>query len=870
MGLFQYKVKSSIKEHIKGIFNRNSKPRNENVMSNFSKDASQVNSLELNSQKNTGRHYGNRIHYLISKGRHESNQSNGNIVKHVEKAPEFGDSKVNSHPHKSNFPPTNRSTVDLDSRNSSTVSHNGSISYSKDNHQTYSHCRQSTGKYTRGVRKRSASRKSVGSVDKYNEKSESHHSKSRQYASEPLRKPIFPNQNRIFPQNTVKKNGRMNSYHSVRRNLNSSSKPKGSNFHGSRGSKSRSDYHNESSNPNEKPYWSSTSFSSDVSIEQWKRKNKNDDHKSNSKGRTWMFKPKNKTQLSAHKKNSNPQYNNKSKEERTTNKQTFKISTKFHNKRYETKIDYSTRSIRNSSFTGVESRRNTGAKLELTKAPMKHAQGQNKTLLTNTLCPQKRHEILSSNKPCVCMKVEKMKALQGGPVYYEWHKVEVKAVDEKIIKKLETSPSLDEFELMCPTKVSTGGQGTVAWVHLPRTTKQYALKFKLRQDKNDKTWFIERREAKLLQKIKHSFIVDTYHIYETDSALFMAFEYLSGGCLWHHIARIGVLPEGYAAYYAACILTALSYLHERGIVYRDMKAENIVLDYQHRPKLIDFGMSKYFPSVKREMRMNESGENKEPFESPIGKEVLHVTNSYWASPDIDSDDEEDDPPTRYYYAAYLAPEIYEIPTESNQFIDSWGLGYLLLEMVLGYGIFRPIPWANVKGQHLSQEWKLYLPSDLLKKLTPKCRSLIFKMLIRHPQSRLSLKAAMRHSFFCRIPWTNLHAFAGPNLSKFQNPAEFHKHHSKILSYSIDQRSKFFPARKSLNPHPIYRMFYNHRGQNRRNSSEVTSHKTNTGKTSEEAVSTHKIAGSRRVDKPRGDRVCYLENNTNCLRQARNP
>ncbi|KAM3176330.1 hypothetical protein ACTXT7_006710 [Hymenolepis weldensis] len=363
---------------------------------------------------------------------------------------------------------------------------------------------------------------------------------------------------------------------------------------------------------------------------------------------------------------------------------------------------------------------------------------------------------------------------------------------------------------------------------------------------------------------------NTYHIYETDSALFMAFEYLSGGCLWHHIARIGVLPEGYAVYYAACILTALSYLHERGIVYRDMKAENIVLDCQHRPKLIDFGMAKYFPSVKREMRLDGSKENNQSSESPVGKEILHKLHSYWASPDIDSDDEVDDPPTRYYYAAYLAPEIYEMPTESNQFIDSWGLGYLILEMVLGYGIFRPIPWASIKGQHLSQEWKLYLPPNLLKKLTPRCRSLIFKMLIRQPQSRLSVKEAMRHSFFCRVPWTNLYTLPGPDLSKFQNPEEFHRHHSKNLFDSFDRKPKFFTAKKSHNPHPIYWMIYKPRMQNRRDTCESTSNKTNPGKQTGEVVATHRISGSRKINELRNDRMCYLENNANGLKKIKNP
>lgn len=59
-----------------------------------------------------------------------------------------------------------------------------------------------------------------------------------------------------------------------------------------------------------------------------------------------------------------------------------------------------------------------------------------------------------------------------------------------------------------------------------------------------------------------------YHIYETDETLFMALEWLEGGCLWNHIARMGTMPECYAIYYGSCILTALRYLHSQCIVYR--------------------------------------------------------------------------------------------------------------------------------------------------------------------------------------------------------------------------------------------------------------------------------------------------------------
>ena len=117
-----------------------------------------------------------------------------------------------------------------------------------------------------------------------------------------------------------------------------------------------------------------------------------------------------------------------------------------------------------------------------------------------------------------------------------------------------------------------------------------------------------------------------------------------------------------------------------------MKAENVVLDYQNRPKLIDFGMAKYFPSVKRHMQQDGDYESRSRTESPLAKEVVHDSRCKWSSPAVDTAIETDDPPTRYYYAAYLAPEIYNQPSESNHYIDSWGLGYIILEMILGYGM----------------------------------------------------------------------------------------------------------------------------------------------------------------------------------------
>ncbi|KAH9286144.1 Protein kinase 3 [Echinococcus granulosus] len=417
-------------------------------------------------------------------------------------------------------------------------------------------------------------------------------------------------------------------------------------------------------------------------------------------------------------------------------------------------------------------------------------------------CSKGTFDINSNEKACICTKVEQMTTLQAGSVLYEWHTTEQKALNGKVVVGTELAPALVDFEPMSPMKMSTGGQGTVVWVHLPSTSMQYALKFKARDGRSEKNWLVERREAKILQKLKHPFIVNTYHIYETDAALFMAFEYLSGGCLWGHIARIGTLPECYAIYYAACILTALSYLHTRGIVYRDMKAENVVLDYRNRPKLIDFGMAKYFPSVRKQMQLDGDSVKKIHPEYPLGKEFIHVPQLNWASPDLDTDIGTDDPPTRYYYAAYLAPEIYNQPAEANHYIDSWGLGYIILEMILGYGIFLPIPWANIKGQHLSPDWHLHLPIEVVEKLTTDCRNIVYKMLVRQPQKRLSLKSAMRHAFFSRVPWPSLPALTGPDLSRFCNSEDFYQQRLALnsLDFHFGRWSKYYTSKKFYNPH----------------------------------------------------------------------
>ena len=71
-------------------------------------------------------------------------------------------------------------------------------------------------------------------------------------------------------------------------------------------------------------------------------------------------------------------------------------------------------------------------------------------------------------------------------------------------------------------------------------------------------------------------------------------DFVNGGELFFHLKRSKQFSVDRARFYAAEILLALEYLHSQGIVYRDLKAENILLDPSGHIKLTDFGLSKKF------------------------------------------------------------------------------------------------------------------------------------------------------------------------------------------------------------------------------------------------------------------------------------
>ncbi|CAE8627679.1 unnamed protein product [Polarella glacialis] len=99
-------------------------------------------------------------------------------------------------------------------------------------------------------------------------------------------------------------------------------------------------------------------------------------------------------------------------------------------------------------------------------------------------------------------------------------------------------------------------------------------------------------EKRLLARISHPFCVSLHWAFQTKGHLFMVLDYCAGGELFHHLDRRGPFSEPDTRFYVSEILLGLEYLHSQGILYRDLKPENCLLDVDGHIRLTDFGLSK--------------------------------------------------------------------------------------------------------------------------------------------------------------------------------------------------------------------------------------------------------------------------------------
>jgi len=151
--------------------------------------------------------------------------------------------------------------------------------------------------------------------------------------------------------------------------------------------------------------------------------------------------------------------------------------------------------------------------------------------------------------------------------------------------------TMEDFELM--KVLGRGAFGKVVLCKEKGSGTMYAMKILKKTmvcDKNEVEHTLT--ENRVLRTIRHPFIVGLKYSFTTEDRLCFVTEYVSGGELFVHLRKERRFSEERTRFYAAEIVSALGYLHKRGVIYRDLKLENLLLDRYGHIKMVDFGLCK--------------------------------------------------------------------------------------------------------------------------------------------------------------------------------------------------------------------------------------------------------------------------------------
>uniref|UniRef100_A0A668AS75 Ribosomal protein S6 kinase n=1 Tax=Myripristis murdjan TaxID=586833 RepID=A0A668AS75_9TELE len=281
---------------------------------------------------------------------------------------------------------------------------------------------------------------------------------------------------------------------------------------------------------------------------------------------------------------------------------------------------------------------------------------------------------------------------------------------------------IENFELL--KVLGTGAYGKVFLVRKVSghdAGKLYAMKVlkKATIVQKAKTAEHTRTERQVLEHIRQSpFLVTLHYAFQTDTKLHLILDYVNGGELFTHLVQRVRFKEQEVALYSGEIVLALEHLHKLGIVYRDLKLENILLDSNGHVVLTDFGLSKEFDQVERAFSVCGTIE-------------------------------------------YMAPEIVEGGESGHdKAVDWWSLGVLMYELLTGGSPFTVDGDENSHTDIAKRISKKDPPFP--KDMGPLAKDLIQRLLIKDPKKRLGsgpngAENVKKHPFYQKINWEDLAA-----------------------------------------------------------------------------------------------------------------
>lgn len=103
------------------------------------------------------------------------------------------------------------------------------------------------------------------------------------------------------------------------------------------------------------------------------------------------------------------------------------------------------------------------------------------------------------------------------------------------------------------------------------------------------------KEVEVLKRVDgSSYVISLFEVFEDDSFVYLVFEYINKGDLVQYFKKKPLFEEDELAPFFLKIVKGVHNLHSKGVIHRDIKLENILLDSNYHPKLIDFGISSFW------------------------------------------------------------------------------------------------------------------------------------------------------------------------------------------------------------------------------------------------------------------------------------
>mmetsp|Transcript_22328 Transcript_22328/g.72432 ORF Transcript_22328/g.72432 Transcript_22328/m.72432 type:complete len:917 (+) Transcript_22328:117-2867(+) len=234
-----------------------------------------------------------------------------------------------------------------------------------------------------------------------------------------------------------------------------------------------------------------------------------------------------------------------------------------------------------------------------------------------------------------------------------------------------------------------------------------------------------KREAQVLEVMDHPFVLRMVRTFGGPHNVYMLLEFVQGGELFNYLcSNRGRLKEDHCKFVAACVLSGLLYMHGKGIMYRDLKTENLMIDNTGYIKIVDMGFAKHFTNNR------------------------YRTFTMCGTPE------------------YMAPEIIT-GKGHNYLVDYWALGVLIYEMSVGHTPFVDNPdWPDQKAifKRITRINYTSNPGGVMSSRTAD----LCKQLFQSEDKRLGSGKAggsqiRKHPWFTDFPWIQLERRNYPNV-----------------------------------------------------------------------------------------------------------